>query len=258
MLEKELFPPLKKYFKEQGYKVYAEVPSGARGIDFVAVREDRQVAVEMKTSFNTDVIYQANTNAYRFAYSYVAYPVRIPVLFESPLTKLSESVITRLEACRRRGIGILQVLPHGTVFEALAAADQNIKNINKIRPYDFSQYVESDTDEAGLPCQKGVSEGYYELKLIKEYVRQHPKATWKEIYLNVQNHYSSPASLSGSMSSWRGFRLAEYKKELLTNPISYVSENSSDLRGSESPSPEDGQVSVRETPDQERVLHSDN
>lgn len=210
MKEKDLFPFLKKHFKEQGFKVYSEVACFYRGVDFVAVKGDEHIAVEMKMSFNKSVIYQASGNITSFGNSYVAYPVKKATMFhnDEAYWKLRESVRNRYEFCRQRGIGIMQIiLPHGIIFTALEAVYQK-----PYRIFDFSQYKERATDEAGLPCQKGVSEGYYELKAIKAYVRKHPEAKWKEIYDNVQNHYSSPQSLAGSMSQWRGFSLNEFKK----------------------------------------------
>ena len=39
MLEKYLYKPLKKYFKDRGYRVYPEVPiNKINSVDFVAVR----------------------------------------------------------------------------------------------------------------------------------------------------------------------------------------------------------------------------
>jgi len=209
MKEKDLFPPLKRYYKEQGYKVYAEVPSHYRGVDFVAVSGKEQIAVEMKLRFNRDVVWQANQNTSSFPYSYVAYPVKEAVLFHSENQNLRESVRLHVQHCKNWGIGILQVLPYGTIFTALEAKENKVRQL-----FDFSLYREGKNDEAGLPYQKGVSEGHYELKLIKAYVIKHPNTDWKEIYANVQNHYASHQSLSGSMKQWRGFSLKEFKKNL--------------------------------------------
>lgn len=211
MLEKDLFPPLKKHFKELGFKVFAEVPSNYRGIDFVAVKEGHHIAVEMKLSFNKKVIQQARENWAEFNQTYVAFPVKKPIFFHGDnYDKLSDKLRQKCDWCNSGGIGILEVLPHGTIFEALES--QFHDNLWRVR--DFSEYVENDYDEAGLPYQKGVSEGYMELKAIKKYVRKNPTATWKEIYANVSNHYSSPSSMSGSMSSWRGFILQDFKNEI--------------------------------------------
>ena len=219
--EKHLFPPLKAYFNGLGYKVYAEVPNFYRGVDFVAVKGDDHIAVEMKISFNNEVVCQANKNQISFGKCYVAYPVKevilIPKDFEdmqrenhAPFRKLQESVQNRVSDCQTRGIGILQVVgKHALVVEVLEA-----KYKVPYRIFDFSTYRESKSDEAGLPFQKGVSAGYMELKAIKRYVKKHPNCNWCEIYENVQNHYSSASSLSGSMSQWRGFSLSQFKKSL--------------------------------------------
>lgn len=204
MKEKDLFPPLKKYFKELGYTVYAEVPCFYRGVDFVAVKGDDHIAVEMKLGFTKKVIQQAHGNLISFARSYVAYPVKQARLFNE---KTDERSMARFNRCAERGIGILQVLPRGTIFTALEAAIQK-----PYRIFDFSQYTENDDDEAGLPYQKGVSAGYKELEAIKAYVLKHPKAKWRKIYENVQNHYSSYSSLAASMRCWRGFDLTAFKK----------------------------------------------
>ncbi len=211
MRESELFPPLKKHFKRLGYKVYAEVPVNYRGVDFVAVKGSEQISVEMKLHFNRGVVWQANQNTGSFPYSYVAYPVKKFTVFDDEqYWELRESTRLHVDHCMNWGIGILQVLPHGTIFKALEAKENKIQ-----RPFDFSLYKERKDDEAGLPYQKGVSAGHYELKLIRAYIKKHPNTNWKEIYENVQNHYSSPQSLSGSMGQWRGFSLAEFKKSLI-------------------------------------------
>lgn len=208
--EKDLFPPLKKSFKSKGYTVFAEVPCNYRGVDFVAVNGDDHIAVEMKLSFNDEVVRQAQGNIYTFGKSYVAFPVMKPFLVHTDdFWELSDKIQKRVGWCQKVGIGILQVMRCGTIFEALEAVPKN-----RYRVFDFSQYQESDDDEAGLPYQKGVSAGYRELLAIEAYVRNKPDASWKEIYTNVQNHYSSHTSLAGSMKQHRGFSLPEFKKSI--------------------------------------------
>ncbi len=55
MKEYEMFPMIKSYFESMGYKVNAEV----KDCDVTAVRGDELVVVEMKTSLNITVLYQA-------------------------------------------------------------------------------------------------------------------------------------------------------------------------------------------------------
>jgi hypothetical protein len=229
--EKNLFPPLKAHFKQLGYKVYAEVPCFYRGVDFVAAKGDDHIAVEMKTSFNDEVVRQASSNIISFGKSYVAYPVRDVVLIPDDyedmqrdnhraFRKLRQTVQDRVSDCQRAGIGILQVVGKSQiVVEVLEAKYQK-----PYRVFDFSVYRESKNDEAGLPFQKGVSAGYEELKAIKRYVRKHPAASWPEIFQNVQNHYSDYRSLAGSMRQWRGFSLSEFRKSVAPT-LSLIEQN---------------------------------
>ncbi len=204
--ESDLFPPLKKYFNELGYKVFAEVPCIYRNVDFVAVRKGEHNAVEMKTGFTKGVVYQAYTNISSFHKSCIAYPVKKAKIFNKDTNKRDGE---KYDTCFSNGIGILQILPHGTIFEALEA-----KAHKPYKEYDFSTFETNDNDEAGLPCQKGISAAFVVLDRIKNYVKKHPKADWQEIYENVQHHYSSKASLSGSMSRWKGFNLEAFKKSI--------------------------------------------
>jgi len=208
--EKDLFPPLKKMFNEQGYSVFAEVPVAYRGVDFVAVKGDDHIAVEMKLSFNHDVIRQASYSLYTFGKACVAFPVLKPFLVHGDsYWELNEKTRYKIDWCAKYGIGILQVMRCGTIFTALEPVQQERRRI-----FDFQHYRETDEDEAGLPFQKGVSTAARALVAVKEYVKLNPDADWKEIYNNVQNHYSSHTSMAGSMSQWRGFSLPEYKKSL--------------------------------------------
>lgn len=208
--EKDLFPPLKKMFKERGYSVYAEVPYQYRGVDFVAVNGDDHIAVEMKLSFSNEVIRQASYNIYGFGKSYVAFPVMKPfICHNDSYWELNEKLREKIDWCRGYGIGILQVMRCGTIFEAMEAVEGK-----RHRVFDFTHYQENDDDEAGLPSMKGVSAAAKELVGIEAYVRAHPDASWKEIFENVQNHYQDHRSLAGSMKQHRGFSLPEFKKTL--------------------------------------------
>lgn len=209
--EADLFPIIKKSFKEQGYTVFAEVACMYRGVDMVAIKDDEHIAIELKTAFNDHLLRQASWNLNHFDKSYVAYPVKKAIFFHEAddFWKLRETTQSKYLYCERRGIGILQVLPSGVIYEALEPKIQK-----PFRKLDLQHYVESDDDVGGLPYQKGVSEGYHELESIKKYVTKNPSASWQEIFDNVSNHYAHAQSLAGSMRTWRGFSLAEFKKSL--------------------------------------------
>lgn len=209
--EQDLFPIIKKSFKERGFAVYAEVAHYLRGIDLVAVKPEEHIAVELKMTFNNHLIRQAGWDTTSFDKVYIAFPVSKPVLYHNDETywKIKESVRARYDRCVAQGIGIFQILPSGVIFEALEAKQQEY-----LKRMDFSHYTEGEDDIGGLPSQKGVSAGYYELESIKDYVRAHPEARWQEIFDNVHTHYSNHRSLAGAMRQWRGFSLQEFKKTL--------------------------------------------
>lgn len=54
MKETAMYKPLKKYLEKEGYVVHSEVES----VDVMAQRDDELLIVEMKTSFNLQLIYQ--------------------------------------------------------------------------------------------------------------------------------------------------------------------------------------------------------
>ena len=54
MKETEMYPPLKRFLEKEGYVVHSEV----EGVDVMARRGEEFVIVEMKTSFNLQLVYQ--------------------------------------------------------------------------------------------------------------------------------------------------------------------------------------------------------
>lgn len=70
MKEYEMFPIVKDYFDGLGYKVNAEV----KECDITAVKDDKLVIIEMKTSLNITVVYQALERKKVTPYVYVAVP----------------------------------------------------------------------------------------------------------------------------------------------------------------------------------------
>lgn len=210
--ESDLYPIIKKSFNRQGYTVFAEVAANYRGVDMVAVKDDEHIAIELKLSFNEHVLRQATWNTHYFDKSYIAYPVKKAVMFhrDDVFWGIRETIRERYLYCKKRGLGIMQVLPSGLIYEALEPTDQS-----PLRKLDLQHYFESDDDIGGVPGQKGVSEGYHELKSIIKYVSSHPKATWQEIYEKVSNHYSHAQSMANAMRQWRGFSLKEFKARQL-------------------------------------------
>lgn len=200
--ESDLFAPLKKYFKDDGFKVFPEVPCNYRSVDFVAVSVDvpeYHIAVEMKLGFTIEVVRQAIYNTINFHRSIIAVPTKIKNPYENK----------KFDLCRGYNIGILRVLPDGNIEEILESQWKEPRVV-----YDFDGFEEKENDIAGVPYQKGTSTAFVVLDRIKLYVTKNPEAEWGDIFENVQHHYSNKQSLSGSMAQWKGFYLEEFKKTL--------------------------------------------
>ncbi|QDH23478.1 hypothetical protein [Saccharibacillus brassicae] len=103
MKESDLYQPLKLYLERLGYTVYPEIEisAGRPRADIVAVKDERLLIVEMKTSFGLAVMEQADHWASgEYAHqTYIAVPWRdrwqVPMIAQ--------------RALRPAGIGVLQV-----------------------------------------------------------------------------------------------------------------------------------------------------
>lgn len=93
--ETDLYPPVKQFLERQGYKVKSEIGS----CDVMAMRgQDSPVVVELKTSFNLPLLYQAIERQKLTDAVYVAVPL--------PAKGIGKDEIA---LCRRLGLGLLAV-----------------------------------------------------------------------------------------------------------------------------------------------------
>src|SRR6476469_9424103 len=132
--ERELFLPLKTYFKQMGYRVYTEVPSFHRCIDVVAVKDVEFIAVEMKMGLTKAVVRQARYNDIAVHKSYVAIP--------------TQPKQGNVAVCEKIGIGILRV-SNNVVTEILPS---KIFKPFRDPPFDFTNWEEGV--ESGNPMLK--------------------------------------------------------------------------------------------------------
>ena len=70
MKETELYQPVKDLFEEMGYEVFSEV----NDMDVVAVKDDRKIIIELKTSFSIKLLLQAVKRQKIYEEVYVAVP----------------------------------------------------------------------------------------------------------------------------------------------------------------------------------------
>jgi hypothetical protein len=101
MPETDLYLPIKRHLEAQGYTVKSEI----RSCDVVAVRGDEPLLiVELKTSFNLNLIFQAMDRLMMTEHVYVA--------VARPKRGLASSA---LKLCRRVGVGFIVVSSAGSV-----------------------------------------------------------------------------------------------------------------------------------------------
>ncbi|MEC9484883.1 MAG: DUF2161 family putative PD-(D/E)XK-type phosphodiesterase [Candidatus Izemoplasma sp.] len=92
-MEEVLFPILKKYFEAHDFTVKAEV----NDIDIVVKKDDLVIAVEMKTTLNTTLMYQGIKREHITDYVYLAIPKPTDRILKSRLFKEKKTLIRRLE-----------------------------------------------------------------------------------------------------------------------------------------------------------------
>ena len=193
MKETDLAQPVANWMEERGYTVYSEIPPGIRGgcIDMVGLKNGKLLAVELKINLTKNVIYQANSAGLCCHEAYAAVSTK--------------PQIKSIEKCGKIGIGLLSV-KNNSVDVVINAApryppmDIYVKKmLEQLKQIDPGVY-------AGKPCEKGIGPAQDCLKRIKAYLKEHPTASWKEIYKNVNNHYASYNSMQSSMRNWCHFR----------------------------------------------------
>ena len=88
--ESDLYEPLKQYFENMGFKVYAEIED----CDIAAVKDDIITIVEMKKQFSLKLIYQAMERKFITENVYVAIPR--PKNFKDKETKCMRRLLKEL------------------------------------------------------------------------------------------------------------------------------------------------------------------
>ena len=184
--EKELFPPLKEWLNNQGFKVYTEVSN----MDVVARKDNDYIGFELKMSCSKTVIHQAYRTKTICGKAYVV----------TPVMPRKES----FAQCQKYGVGIIRINGSIEILSEAQAWDHRLIE-HYLKPEHWEQMTEGDI--SGTPNLKGEGPAQCLLKDIKKYLELNPKAGWEQIYNNVPNHYSNFRSLANSMRSWQGFSL---------------------------------------------------
>lgn len=95
--ETDLYKPVKKYFESLGYKVNAEVVH----CDMTAYKDGRLIVVELKTSFNMTVLYQALDRQMITNEVYIAVP--------KPARRMSRYINKMIHIAESLNLGLITV-----------------------------------------------------------------------------------------------------------------------------------------------------
>lgn len=207
MNEADLAKPVANWLRARGYTVYAEIPCLGRCIDFIGLRNSDIVCVELKRSLTTKQPKRARNYTSPVLYQAHSCQIFTPIVYVAVATNPRASSI---EACKKIGVGILRVCSESEVIEIIPPHKQ----------YEPSAYYQEEvktqcialgpSDDAGKPQQAGEGPAQDCYWRIKEYRKTHPKATWKDIFKDVPNHYTSQQSMYEAMRI-AGERIARRK-----------------------------------------------
>jgi hypothetical protein len=185
--ESEMSGPISEWMTSLGYVPYAELnPSAIRAIDMVGWDKtgDRIIAVEMKRSLTVGVIHQALSN---LSYAHKIYCA----VYSDPRSK-------GLAMCERFGIGVLRVVGN-MVVDILEAKSSGVSRWQYEAVTEMMKRIPPG-GIGGLQDTKGKGPAQEVERLIEEYRQEHPKATWKEMFEKIPNHYASYQSMRTAMS----------------------------------------------------------
>ncbi len=185
MSEADLALPIATWMKGQGYIVYAEIPMLYRCVDLVGKNKHNELmAVELKKSFTGTLRRQVqclDLFAHRVYCGIGTNPAR-----------------SSIEWGKKRGVGIVTV-KNGNVIEVLPSATQHDPLPHYIEKCLETLSVAVPGCDGGKPSLLGEGPAQDTKRAIADYRKEHPGATWKEMYEKIPNHYTSYKSLYGAM-----------------------------------------------------------
>lgn len=202
--EAEMSDPIRKWLEDQGYTVYTEIPLYGRSIDMIGRKDNDLIVIEMAQCLTTRVRRQCLSP--RLVTWKVFCAIRTNPRYSG------------IAWCRKMGIGILRVglkTNHNKVWihisprkERDLVTNHQLSSIMKVLD------IMEPGGIGGLPNLDGCGPAQYVRKKVIKYRESYPKATWKEIYKEVPNHYASYQSMQGAMRTLEEYLSLKKKKQL--------------------------------------------
>lgn len=156
--EEQIYPTVKVYLESLGFVVKAEIGN----VDVMAIKDDLVIAVEMKTSFTTRLIYQGLKRMHTFDYVYLAIPKPTGKVLKSSGYKEKKTIVRRLE------LGLLLIDPDkGLVDVVLDPGPYRVQRHKKKRVKLLKEFNTRHTDmNTGGVTGKKIMTAYRELALL--------------------------------------------------------------------------------------------
>jgi hypothetical protein len=186
--EADLYLPVKKWLEEKGYSVKPEMPVYNNNVDVVGVKETHVIAVELKKCLSHQVRYQARRNDDFADETWVAI---------GTIPKRSS-----VKEAAKDGIGVLVVIGEAAAVWLEADPSKHHPPVERHKKRILEKHPRLPDGIGGFPCRKGKGPAQEVKRRVIEYRKEHPKATWKELFEHVPNHYASHRSMCTSLNQW--------------------------------------------------------
>lgn len=202
--EEQLAAVVVAWLRDQHWRVYQEVDTGAGRVDILAEQVGQLWAIECKTSFGLDVISQADRHRERCTFASAATPRQF-------VCDLGEVL------CKLRGVGVLFVTSDG-VRELVAPRPNRRAPVTKV--------LAKLEPEHETFCAAGTAGGGHwspfkrTCRDVLAYVTAHPGCTVKALVDGVRHHYRDNSSARSNLPRWiearkvPGVRLSRNGREL--------------------------------------------
>jgi len=194
MKEAELYAPVREWLTAQGLTVYPEVPVGHRTADAVGVGAAIVIGIELKRSLTEKVLHQASTLQLSCDKVYVAVGTRP----RNP------------ERATKIGLGVLSVIGAEVTVIQEPGEHEHVFQPYRAKLLELCARLPTG-GVGGVPCLDGVGPAQDCKRRVEEYRKNYPKATWKELFQEVPNHYASAKSMAQSLTAGIALR-ARLKK----------------------------------------------
>lgn len=181
--EKSLAKIVVEYLESSGFDVFQEVETVNGYCDIVATKNEELFTIETKMQFSFDVLEQAKHNKKIANYTYIAVPF-----------PKKGSLKFKCEIATLLGIGVIVVYPDKSC-ELITESQR----INKIKRKPKLKDWQKDNEAGGKERMTSFKRLIID---INDYLILNESASFKELYENIDVHYSNYNSFRGSITKY--------------------------------------------------------